>query len=110
VASYFYALGCLAVTSAVSAFTRSQVVCFIVSVAVCLTLTLIGYPGIVDFVVNGLPGWGEAVVRFISYLSFMDHFYEMSKGIFVVRDVLYFISVIVVALLVTASGLRSKRA
>jgi len=28
----------------------------------------------------------------------------------VVRDVLYFISVIVVALLVTASGLRSKRA
>jgi ABC-2 type transport system permease protein len=40
----------------------------------------------------------------------MDHFYEMSKGIFVVRDVLYFISVIVVALLVTASGLRSKRA
>jgi hypothetical protein len=27
-----------------------------------------------------------------------------------VRDVLYFISVIVVALLVTASGLRSKRA
>jgi ABC-2 type transport system permease protein len=109
-ASYFYALGCLAVTSAVSAFTRSQVVCFIVSVALCLTLTLIGYPGIVDFVVRGLPGWGEAVVRSISYLSFMDHFYEMSKGIFVFRDVLYFLSVIVVGLLITSAGLRSKRA
>lgn len=110
VASYFYALGCLAVTSAVSAFTRSQVVCFIVSVAFCLLLTLIGYPGIVDFVVRGTPSWTDVVVRFISYLSFMDHFFEMSKGIFVFRDVLYFISVIVVALLITGAGLRSKRA
>ena len=30
----------------------------------------------------------------------MDHFYEMSKGIFVFRDVLYFLSVIVIALLI----------
>ena len=110
VASYFYALGCLAVTSAVSAFTRSQVVCFIVSVAFCLVLTLIGYPGIIDWVVRTIPGWGESIVRFISYLSFMDHFYEMSKGIFVFRDVLYFISVIAVSLLITGVGLRSKRA
>lgn len=110
VASYLYAIGCLAVTSAVSAFTRSQVVCFIVSVAVCLALTLIGFPGIVDLVISGLPGWGESLVRFISYLSFMDHFTEMSKGIFVFRDVLYFISVIVVALFITGLGLRSKRA
>jgi ABC-2 type transport system permease protein len=109
-ASYLYALGCLAVTSAASAYTRSQVVCFIVSVALCIVLTLIGYPGIVDFVVQSAPTWMESWVRFISYLSFMDHFYEMSKGIFVFRDVLYFLSLIVVALLVTYLGLRSKRA
>jgi ABC-2 type transport system permease protein len=110
VASYLYALGCLAVTSAASAYTRSQVVCFIVSVALCILLTLIGYPGIVDTVVHAVPGEIESVVRFISYLSFMDHFYEMSKGIFVIRDVLYFLSVIVVGLVVTDMGLRSKRA
>ena len=109
-ASYLYALACLAVTSAVSSFTRSQVVCFIVSVAVCFLLTLIGYPGIIDWFVNALPGWGGAIVGFISYLSFMDHFYEMSKGIFVFRDVLYFLSVIYIALLVTGLGLNSKRA
>jgi ABC-2 type transport system permease protein len=40
----------------------------------------------------------------------MDHFYEMSKGIFVIRDVLYFVSVIIVGLVVTDMGLRSKRA
>lgn len=110
IASYLYALGCLAVTSAASAFTRSQVVCFIVSVALCILLTLIGYPGIVDTVVRTVPASLESIVRLISYLSFMDHFYEMSKGIFVFRDVLYFLSVIVVALLVTHLGLRSKRA
>ncbi len=110
VASYLYALGCLAVTSAASAYTRSQVVCFIVSVALCILLTLIGYPGIVDTVVRTVPDSLESVVRFVSYLSFMDHFYEMSKGIFVIRDVLYFVSVIVVGLVVTDMGLRSKRA
>lgn len=109
-ASYLYALGCLAVTSAASAYTRSQVVCFIVSVALCILLTLIGYPGIVDAVVHTVPAWLESAVHFISYLSFMDHFYEMSKGILVFRDVLYFLSVIVVGLIVTHLGLRSKRA
>lgn len=109
VASYLYSLGCLAVTSAVSAFTRSQVVCFIVSVAVCLLFTLIGFPGIVDWVLTTVPGM-EWLVRFVSYLSFMDHFYEMTKGIFVLRDVLYFISVIIVALLITSQALRSRRA
>jgi ABC-2 type transport system permease protein len=64
----------------------------------------------VDTVVRSLPGSVESIVRFVSYLSFMDHFYEMSKGIFVIRDVLYFVSVIVVALVITHLGLRSKRA
>jgi ABC-2 type transport system permease protein len=109
-ASYLYALGCLAVTSAVSAYTRSQVVCFIVSVFVCVTLTLIGEPGIVDAVVRALPASWEFTVRFVSYLSFQDHFYEMTKGIFVLRDVIYFISVIIVGLIITHMALRSKRA
>ncbi|WP_395730544.1 ABC transporter permease [Prosthecobacter sp.] len=110
VASYLYAMACLAVTSAISAFTRSQVVCFIISVAFCLVIALIGDPGLTQTVVNAVPNGMEGIVRFISYFSFMDHFFEMTKGIFVLRDVLYFLSVIVVALLVTDLGLRSKRA
>jgi len=109
-ASYLYALGCLAGTSAASAYTRSQVVCFIVSVALCLMLTLIGDPRIVESVIRTLPGSLEGVVRFVCYLSFMDHFYDMSKGIFVIRDVLYFLSVIIGGLVITDMGLRAKRA
>ena len=109
-ASYLYALGCLAVTSAVSAFTRSQVVCFIVSVAVCILLTLIGYPGIIDSLVKSLPSSMEGGVRFVAYLSFMDHFYDMTKGVVYPRDVLYFVSVIIFGLLITGQALRAKRA
>ena len=57
-----------------------------------------------------MPSWAESVVRFVSYFSFMDHFYELTKGIFVFRDVLYFLSVIVVTLFITNQALRSKRA
>lgn len=109
-ASYLYALACLALTSAVSAFTRSQVVCFIISVSLCLFIALIGDPSLTQAVVSAVPSGMESVVRFICYFSFMDHFFEMTKGIFVLRDILYFVSVIVVALLVTDFGLRSKRA
>lgn len=110
VASYLYAMACLAVTSAISALTRSQVVCFIISVAFCLVIALIGDPGITQAIVNAVPNGFEWLVRLVSYFSFMDHFFEMTKGIFVLRDVLYFVSVIVAALLVTDLGLRSKRA
>lgn len=110
VASYLYAMACLAVTSAVSAFTRSQVVCLVISVVFCLAIGLVGLPGVTQSIVNVLPSGLENGVRFIGYFSFMDHFFEMTKGIFVLRDVLYFLSVIVVSLLVTDLGLRSKRA
>jgi ABC-2 type transport system permease protein len=110
IASYLYAITCLAVTSAVSAFTRNQVVCFIVSVAVCLLMTLIGFGPVIDWVINWFPASLEGIVRFIGYLSFMDHFYEMTKGILVLRDVLYFISVIAMALLITGRALQAKRA
>jgi ABC-2 type transport system permease protein len=103
-------MACLSVTCAVSAITRSQVVCFIVSVAFCIVIALIGDPGVTQAIVSTVPSWAESVVRFVSYFSFMDHFYELTKGIFVFRDVLYFLSVIVVTLFITNQALRSKRA
>lgn len=110
IASYCYALACLSVTSAASAFTRNQVVCFIVSVALCLVLTLIGYPPVVTMFLNSLPSSLDFVVKAIAYTSFMDHFYDMTKGIVSARDFVYFLSVIIVGLIVTDQAIRSKRA
>lgn len=110
IASYCYALSCLAVTSAASAFTRNQVVCFIVSVALCLLLTLVGYPPVVDTLLKSFPGSLEWVVKGIAYTSFMDHFYDMTKGIVSARDLIYFVSVVVIGLIITDQAIRSKRA
>jgi ABC-2 type transport system permease protein len=109
VASYLYAVACLAVTSAVSAFTRSQMICLIISVAICLAVTLLGAPRAIEFLTKSMP-WAESAVHFIAYLCFLTHFYDMSKGVILMRDLLYFLSVIWVCLMVTNWALESKRA
>jgi hypothetical protein len=40
----------------------------------------------------------------------MTHFYDLSKGVLVLRDLVYFVSIITVCLMVTAVALQSKRA
>jgi ABC-2 type transport system permease protein len=110
VASYLYAISCLAVTSAVSAFTRSQVICFIISVSICLLLTLFGMQQIIEAIIKVVPASMEGLVRLVAYLCFLTHFYDMSKGLLVFRDVLYFLSVIFVCLMITHFALQSKRA
>jgi ABC-2 type transport system permease protein len=120
IGSYLYAAACLAVTCAVSAFTRSQVICFIISVAICLVLTLAGMQQVVDEAVKVFPEWSftvrgsefsmESIVRGIAYLCFLTHFYDMSKGLLVLRDLLYFVSVISLCLMVTHYAIQSRRA
>lgn len=109
IASYLYAASCLAVTCAVSAFTRSQVICFIISVAICLVLTLLGMQQIVDAMVKVFPASLEGAVRFLAQLCLLTHFYDMSKGLLVFRDLLYFLSLIGVCLLVTHYAIQARR-
>lgn len=109
VASYLYAISCLAVTCAVSAFTRSQVICFIISVTICLVLTLLGMQQVIEKADKLFPSL-EGLVHFIGYLCFLTHYYDMSKGLLLMHDLLYFFSVIVICLMVTSIALKSKRA
>lgn len=109
IGSYLYALACLAISCAVSAFTRSQVICFIISVTVCLLLTLLGFQQVVDAMIKSVPGYLEGTVRVVAYFCFLTHFYDMSKGLLLLRDVLYFGSVITFCLMITAWALESKR-
>ena len=105
--AFLFASSCVAISMAISAFTRSQITCLLISVAVCLGLTLLGYPQIVDQFMKMLPA---NVVDGIADLSLMSHFLDMTKGVLVFRDILYFLSVIVVSLLVTNIAIRAKRA
>jgi ABC-2 type transport system permease protein len=108
-ASFLYAVACLAVTCAVSAFTRSQVICVIISVVLCFILTLMGMQQVVDALVKSKLGGLEPFIHFVASLCFLTHYYDMSKGLLVFRDVLYFFSVIGVCLMVTHLVLQSRR-
>ena len=110
IASYLYAISCLAITVAVSAFTRSQVVCFIIAVAVCLVATLLGFPAVAEWLGKAIPETWSWLVSVLVYCSLMTHFMEMSKGILVLRDLVYFASVIILALCITATAIQIKRA
>ncbi|MEM7386596.1 MAG: ABC transporter permease [Verrucomicrobiota bacterium] len=105
IASFLLACSFLAITSAVSAFTRSQVVCFVVAVAICLLTIMGGFPPVVDFL-NGWGGIGETVASF----SVLTHFDELTKGVLIPRDIVFFLSLIGFCLFLTAAVIKSKRA
>ena len=105
--SFLFASACVAISMAISAFTRSQITCLLISIAVCLSLTLLGYPQIIAQLMTMLPA---EVVDGIAELSLMSHFLDMTKGVLVFRDILYFLSVIVVSLIITSIAIRAKRA
>ena len=97
----------LAITSFTSTLTRSQVVSFILSVVICLFLIFAGWPPVTDMLVNWAP---HQLIDFIAYFSVIPHFTSLQKGVLDSRDVLYYISVIAVALFLTSLVLRNHRA
>ncbi len=92
----FSAIGLLA-----SSLTRNQVVAFIISMAICFSLTLM-----MDFVLFFLP---NSIVGFFQYLSANYHFQNIAKGMVDSRDLLYFLSVIFLSLYGTGLILQEKK-
>ena len=104
---FLYASACVAITMAVSAFTRSQITCFLISLIICVALTLIGYPQILEKLMTIFP---PKVADLVADFSLMSHFLDMTKGVVVFRDLLYFLSIIVVSLVITSIAIRARRA
>lgn len=97
----------LAISSMTSAMTRNQVVSFIVSVVICLFLIIAGYGPVTDL----LTSWGSpALVDAIASFSVITHFDPFQKGLIDVRDIIFFLSIIVFALFTTGVIIRAHRA
>ena len=96
----------LAIASFTSALTRNQVISFIVTVMVCFTLVLSGWGVFVELLSAWLP---TVMVELISNFSFTTHFMNLGKGIVDLRDLIFFFSVMVAGLLLTALVLEKKR-
>ncbi len=87
IGSLLMAGGFLAIGSAVSAATRSQVIAFIITVVICFGLLLAGHPLVLGFAKLALPQW---LVDGVASLSFITHFSSISKGVIDLRDLIFF--------------------
>lgn len=107
VGSLLMAGGFMAIGSCVSAMTKNQVIAFVVSVVVGLGFVLSGFPLVLDF----FSGWTpQFFLEIISSFSFLTHFNDVSRGVIDLRDVVYFLSLIVFWLFATALILEWKKA
>lgn len=105
--SFLMAGSYLAISCFTSAFTKNQVISFILSVVVCFVLVLLGW-GVFS---NALAGiFPAVVVDQIANLGFVTHFQSISRGLIDTRDLIYFGSVIAVALTINMTILEAKKA
>lgn len=112
VATFFVALCFLAVTSVISAITRSQLVALLVSVALCMMLWLGGLPHLSELLMNLKGGWLVfwPILKLVNVIGVMPHFTELAKGVLGLRDIVFFLSFITFCLFATSVAIRLKRA
>jgi len=97
----------LAISSMTSAMTRNQVIAFIVAVALCLLLILVGFSPVTDM----LSRWASPrVVESVARFSVLTHYDGFQRGVIESRDLLYFLSVIAFSLFATGVVIRGHRA
>ena len=89
--SFLMAGGFLAIGACISALTRSQVIAFVISVAVCFLFILSGFPLVLDFFQAWAP---QALVYAIASISFLTHFESLQKGVIDLRDIIYYVVLI----------------
>ena len=92
----FCAVGLLA-----SSLSRSQIIAFIIGTTICFSLTMM-----IDFVLYFLP---DALVKVFQYFSANFHFKNIAKGLVDTRYILYFLSLMLIALYLSAFIMKEKK-
>jgi gliding motility-associated transport system permease protein len=99
VASYFgsflMAGAYLSVASCISALTKNQVIAFIVAATLCFVLVMSGHEPVQNLVRAWAP---PQVLSAIAAMSFLAHFESITKGIFDLPSIIFYLSLIAFAL------------
>ena len=90
----------LAIGTLISSFTDNVVIAYVGTLFGLLVLYTIGWLG---ETVQGTAG------AFIRYASITEHFQELTKGIIDTRDLVYFVTLLVVGLFITQRSVESVR-
>ncbi len=107
IGSLIMAGGFLAIGSCISAFTKSQVIAFVISVVISFMFILSGFPMVLDL----FQGWApQAIIDAIASFSFLTHFTSIKKGVIDIRDIIYFGALITFWLYVNVVVIEAKKA
>ena len=107
IGSLLLAGGFLAIGACLSATTKSQVIAFVLSVVICFAFLLAGFNPVLDF----FSGWAPRfIVDAISGFSVLTHFDAISNGVIDLRDIVFFASLIAVALAANALVIDLRKA
>ena len=106
IGSWLMAGGFLALSACVSALTKNQVIAFVLASALCFVFMMSGVEIIQSFFRAWTP---QAFVESVAELSFLTNFNEVSQGVIDIRDLVFFLSVIGIALFVNAAIVEAKK-
>jgi ABC-2 type transport system permease protein len=106
IGSYLMAGAYLAIGACVSAFTRNQVIAFVIAVVICFVFMLSGTPMVLDLLQGWMP---QALINTISGMSITTHFNSILKGVIDLRDLVFFFSFIGCWLLANIIAVEMKK-
>ena len=90
----------LAIGTLVASFTDNVVIAYVGALFALLVLYTVGWLG------DTMQGGGAELIK---YFSITDHFQELTKGIIDTRDLVYFVTLLVVSLFLTQRSVESVR-
>jgi ABC-2 type transport system permease protein len=108
VGSFFLAGAATAIGVFASSLSRSQVIGFVIALAITFLMLIIGF----DPVVNAVANWGvpSGIVNAVANCSLLQHFESMRRGVVDFADIGYYAGVIVFMLAAAQVVTDSRKA
>jgi ABC-2 type transport system permease protein len=97
----------LALSAAISALTKSQVLAFIGASTVSFLFVMAGFGLVISAVRSWAPG---VIVDAVRSMSFFEHFQRISDGVLELPSIIFFVSLIVFCLWVNVLVIDVKKA
>jgi ABC-2 type transport system permease protein len=106
IGSWLLAGGMLAISTAISALTKNQVIAFVLAAAVCFLFMMSG----VEIVQALFKGWAsDAVIETVTNLSLLTSFNAITEGVIDVRHLILFGSLIAISLFINVAVVDLKK-
>jgi ABC-2 type transport system permease protein len=106
-ASWLMAGAILAIGAAVSALTKNQVIAFILTAALVFVLTVAGTTTVLGL----FRGWApDGITDAVAAASIFGHFTAITRGVVDLRDIAYFLSLMLAFLAANAILVDLKKA